>query len=150
MPRFDFAFTVHAPLTAVAMFHQDTRALKRLTPPPVIVQIHRVEPLAEGSVSEFTMWFGPLPIRWVAVHQNVDPLHGFTDVQRSGPLKYWAHTHTFVPVSDTITRITEKIEFEHHAGWRGLRSRALFPAPALTALFTYRKLVTRRALESSL
>jgi len=149
MPRFDFTFVVNAPLTAVALFHQDTRVLQQLTPPPVIVQIHLVEPLMENSVAEFTLWFGPMPIHWVAVHQNVDPLHGFTDVQRSGPLKYWAHTHTFIPISETITRITEKIEFEHHPDWRGRRSRALFSLPALTALFTYRKLITRRTLKRS-
>ena len=43
---FDFQFTVEAPLQAVATFHSDTRALKDLTPPPIITQIHRVEPLA--------------------------------------------------------------------------------------------------------
>ena len=66
MPVFDFTFSVRAPLQAVAAFHHDTRALKRLTPPPVFVQIHSMEPLAEGSRSEFSMWFGPVPLRWVA------------------------------------------------------------------------------------
>jgi ligand-binding SRPBCC domain-containing protein len=147
MPTFDYTFTVKAALTAVAEFHHDTAALKRLTPPPVIARIHRVEPLSEGSVAEFTLWFGPLPVHWVAVHTAVDMLHGFTDVQQSGPLKSWAHTHTFVPVAEKLTRIKEHIEFEHYPGRPGLKSRLLFPQPALYALFTYRSWVTRRALE---
>lgn len=85
MPVFDTSFTVPAPLQKVAEFHRDTRALKRLTPPPVFVQIHSMEPLAEGSRSVFTMWFGPLPLRWTAIHSNVDTMHGFTDTQEKGP-----------------------------------------------------------------
>jgi hypothetical protein len=44
-----------------------------------------MEPLAEGSISDFTLWFGPLPIRWTARHSHIDPLHGFTDTQVRGP-----------------------------------------------------------------
>lgn len=44
MPVFDFQFTVRAPLTAVRDFHRDTSALRRLTPPPTIVQLHAIEP----------------------------------------------------------------------------------------------------------
>ena len=82
MPVFDYAFTVRAPLARVAEFHRDTRALQRLSPPPMFVQLHRLEPLAEGSVAEFTLWLGPLPLRWRAVHSNVDPLGGFTDTNQ--------------------------------------------------------------------
>jgi ligand-binding SRPBCC domain-containing protein len=147
MAEFHYSFLVKAPVTRVAQFHHDTRALKRLTPPPIIAQIHYVEPLAENSVAEFTLWFGPLPIRWKAVHTAVDMLHGFTDVQQEGPLKYWAHTHTFIPVNAGITKVREHIEFEHHSGIRGLLSRLLFPHIGLVMLFSYRKWMTRRFLE---
>lgn len=56
---FDFTITIRASLAAVADFHHDARALKRLTPPPIFVQLHRVEPLAEGSIVDFTLWFDP-------------------------------------------------------------------------------------------
>jgi ligand-binding SRPBCC domain-containing protein len=146
MPSFDYTFTVRAPLSAVAEFHRNTRALKRLTPPPVFVRLHRVEPPGEGSVSEFTMWFGPFPTRWVAVHSDVDPLHGFTDTQTEGPLKRWVHTHRFTGESDGLTRIHEHIEYQHHGGLRGLFTRLLFSPPALWGLFTYRRFVTRVSL----
>ena len=93
MPIFDYTFTVRAPLAAVAEFRHDTRALKRLTPRLILMQMHRVDPFGEGSVSEFTMWFGPIPVRWTAVHSNVDPERSFTDTQARGPLKRWQHTH---------------------------------------------------------
>jgi ligand-binding SRPBCC domain-containing protein len=145
MPVFDYAFTVDAPLDAVREFHRDTRALKRLTPPPTIVQIHSVEPMGEGSVSEFTLWVGPLPLRWKAVHRNVSD-RGFTDIQASGPAARWEHTHSFVPLKNGHTEIREHIEYEHRRDLWGLVTRALFSWPSLWFMFGYRAWVTKRAL----
>lgn len=142
MSTFDYTFVVNAPLTAVAAFHHDTRILKKLTPPPIFVQIHRYEPLGDGSEAEFTLWFGPLPVRWLAIHAEVGE-HGFTDTQARGPLQSWRHRHRFTAVSPTQTRIHEHIEYEHARGWRGLFSRLLFARPGLYLLFTARKWLTR-------
>lgn len=147
MPVFDFRFTVDAPLTAVQEFHRDTRALKILTPPPTVVRIHSVEPLGEGSVSIFTLWIGPLPLRWKAVHRNVSE-RGFTDVQEEGPSAKWEHTHTFTPLSATATEIHEHIEFEHKGGLMGLVTRLLFARPNLLLMFAYRRWITRRRLST--
>ena len=144
MPTFNYSFEVDAPLTAVSEFHHDTRALKKLSPPPIFAQIHDYEPLGEGSMADFTLWFGPFPIHWVAVHSNVSP-NGFTDTQMSGPLKYWQHTHRFTAVSANKTRIDEHIQYAHAQGIRGVVSRLLFSKPGLYMLFTARKLLTRRA-----
>ncbi|MQC24812.1 MAG: hypothetical protein DWG81_02565 [Chloroflexi bacterium] len=143
---FDYAFTVRASLAAVADFHHDARALKLLSPPPIVAQLHLVEPMANGSIAEFTLWFGPLPVRWRAVHSNVVPQRGFTDTQARGPLRAWQHTHTFDEVSGGV-RVHEHVEYEHDSGWRGVLSRLLFNAPALGFLFWYRGWATRRALE---
>lgn len=148
MPVFEYTFTVQAPLAAVRAFHHDTQALKRLTPPPLFVQMHKIEPLAEGSVSEFTMWFGPLPVRWRAVHLDVSE-NGFTDRQERGLLKKWEHTHRFFAEGGNTTRVDEHIDYEHHRGLQGALSRLLFPVAALRVLFAYRERVTRRALESA-
>lgn len=143
MQTFDYTFTVAAPLAAVSAFHHDTRILKLLTPPPMFVQLHAYEPLGEGSVATFTIWAGPIPLRWQAVHCNVG-VNGFTDTQASGPLRFWRHTHRFTAVSPTLTQIHEHIEYAHHPGWRGLLTRLLFSQLGLQALFTARKWLTRR------
>ncbi len=145
MPIFDYRFRVSAPVEAVSAFHFQTGILKALTPPLMIMQVHRFDPLADGSVGEFTMWMGPVPVRWVALHSNVSAT-GFTDTQTSGPMKFWQHTHRFNAISPTETEVHEHIEYEHHSGLRGLWSRMLFPRPALIALFTWRAFVTRRAV----
>ena len=141
---FDFTFTVRAPLTAVADLHRDTRALTWLTPPPVRVRIRHVEPLAEGSIADFTLWFGFLPIHWTASHSNVHYEHGFTDTQVRGPMKRWVHTHTFTDEGGGLSRITEHIEYEHFPGARGLLSRLLFTPFGLWLTFCYRRYATRR------
>jgi ligand-binding SRPBCC domain-containing protein len=147
MPDFQYAFTVDAPQSAVAKFHEDTSALRKLSPPPIFAQLHNIEPLAEGSVSEFTLWFGPFPARWRAVHSGVSA-SGFTDTQEAGPLQSWQHQHQFVAIDENRTEVRESIEYEHPAGFRGLLTRLVFSKPGLWGLFTYRKLATRQALSA--
>jgi ligand-binding SRPBCC domain-containing protein len=103
--------------------------------------------MAEGSVSEFTLWMGPLPVRWRAVHSQVDN-HGFTDTQERGLMAHWQHTHRFESLDDQTTQVREHIEYQHHRGWRGALSRLLFGSPALRALFIYRRWATRQALRN--
>ena len=159
---FDFSFEVDATLEAVAALHHDTKVLHALTPPVIILRVHRSGPMAEGMEAEFTMWMGPLPMRWHVIHEDVG-LRGFTDRALSGPCKSWRHRHSFVPLTGERSsgapgeavlegartprvRIDEHIELEHHPGVRGLLTRALFARPNLWILFAYRRWQTRRLL----
>ena len=145
MPTFSYAFTVDATAEIVRDFHHDPSVLKTLTPPPLIAQIHSFEPLAEGSQARFTLWFGPFPIHWMAIHSDVTD-SGFTDIQIRGPLKVWQHQHTFTAVDDSQTLVSERIYYEYKKGMPGLLSRLFFSPPALYLLFTGRKLITRNRI----
>jgi ligand-binding SRPBCC domain-containing protein len=145
MPTFDYTFIVDAPQTTVAAFHHDTRVLKTLTPPPIFVQVHSFEPLGEGSMANFTLWFGPFPVHWKAIHTNVSE-NGFTDIQARGPLKRWQHAHHFSAVSDEVTLVSEHIDYEYAGGIKGLLSRLMYSEAALYLLFTARKIITRRKI----
>jgi ligand-binding SRPBCC domain-containing protein len=150
MAAFSIKSQLRAPLAAVADFHAQPGALKQLTPPPIFVQIHALEPLGEGSQAEFTLWFGPMPVRWLAVHHLVDYHSGFTDTQTRGPLKRWVHTHRWRAAETDgaeITILEDQIEYEHHTGLRGLLTRLLFARPLLGVMFAYRHWVTRRVVE---
>ena len=134
---------VQASLEAVAAFHRDSQTLKALTPPPIFVQLHQVEPLAEGSLADFTLWIGPLPVRWTAVHSDVDPLYGFTDTQALGPYETWVHRHTFEAVTVDSTDVVDEIRANFGSGiFNGLVSRLMWWG--LPLLFAYRGWVTRR------
>ncbi len=150
MPIFVDRFLVPAAPEAVAAFHHDTRVLKRLTPPPVFVQIHHIEPLGEGSRSEFTLWFGPLPLRWLAVHSQVSVKSGFTDTQSRGPLKRWVHRHHWQENGRGHTVMEEFVEYEHFTGRRGLLTRLLFAPPLLWVMFRYRRFAMRRGVKRSI
>ena len=143
MKQYRHTFQVNAPLAAVADFHRSTAALRQLSPPPMIVQFHRIEPMADGSISDFTMWLGPVPIRWVAVHSDVSDQEGFTDSQQSGPFRTWVHRHTFRAIDATTTEVVDEIQAEPG----NLISRFMWLN--LPILFAYRGWKTRRVLAMS-
>lgn len=146
MRQYSHHFKVRAPLESVAEFHHDSRALKQLTPPPLFVSFNKVDPLAEGSVADFTMWLGPLPIHWVATHSEVDPMQGFTDTQTTGPFEVWVHRHGFESVDDNNTNVIDQVQAKpsNHLFW-GIVSRFMWLT--LPILFAYRSRQTRSALE---
>jgi ligand-binding SRPBCC domain-containing protein len=147
MSGFRHSFEVRAPVEAVAAFYQDARVLRQLSPPPMIVQLHRVDPLAEGSIVDMTLWLGPVPIHWVADHRDVDRAGGFLDIQTQGPMKVWRHRHSYGALGPRLTWVRDEVEFEHFPGWRGLLTRMLFSPLSLRFLFFYRAQVTRRIVE---
>ncbi|MEW6505412.1 MAG: hypothetical protein AB1457_15745 [Chloroflexota bacterium] len=147
MRHFRYQFEVGASQAAVAEFHRNTRVLRWLTPPPIWVQFHHLEPIAEGSLAEFTLWFGLFPVRWRAVHSRVDPLGGFTDTMVKGPLRFWQHRHSFKALQPERTRIVEEIEFEYPPGIAGWWTRLIYSPFALRLLFSYRSMITRWLLE---
>ena len=116
-----------------------------ITPPPVIVRVHHA-PLAleEGDEMGFTLWLGPLPLRWRARIEHVSS-NGFTDRQLEGPFKRWVHQHSFAGAANGQTRVKDEVELEikAHPVWGpvGLAMRLSLPL-----LFAYRGWKTRRLL----
>lgn len=147
MPVFDFSFTVDAPFGAVSEFHSDASALKKLT--PTYAQIHSMDPLAEGSITKFTVWAGPIPVHWTAEHSGITD-HGFTDSQTAGPMAKWVHTHRYEPVDENTTKVIEHIEYEFGTSMKDrILCVLMFNPPALFGLFTYRKFRTRFELRGA-
>ncbi len=146
--RFCRTSLIDCSLAAVRRFHSEPRALARLTPPPLIMQLHRDDrrSLTEGEV-EFSLWFGPLPIRWVARHEAGPAPDSFADVQLRGPLAYWRHEHIFRAVDGGVA-LTDHITFSHKPGPVGWLTRIAFDGWPLRILFAYRHWRTRRALTS--
>ena len=89
-------FVVGAPLADVVDFHRRPVNMRRLTPPPILVQFQqRPDEIFEGAEMRFTLWIGPLPVRWRARFDNVTAT-SFRDSQLEGPFARWEHVHTFV------------------------------------------------------
>ena len=147
MPVLIDRYQVLAPLDAVSNFHFDPRAMAHLTPPPVIVQIHSTEPLAENSRTTFTLWFGPLPVKWRARHVRVSREGGFTDLQEHGPFLRWEHTHAWRADGPDSTEMVEIIHYQHKSGIQGWFTRLLFAPIMLRLMFAYRRGVITRICE---
>lgn len=147
-PSFARAFEVAAPVERVAAFHEGPEALRRLQPPGSGATFHRVDPLSEGSVTEFTMGRWPLAIRWRAVHRDVTPGLGFTDVQVAGPMREWIHRHEYRALDRARTSVSDRIWYRHPDGPRGAATRLIFNPVALGVLFRYRAHATRCAVQA--
>jgi ligand-binding SRPBCC domain-containing protein len=147
MKNYTHRFKVKAPWSQVSEFHAQSASLGAITPPPAWVRLHHAPPrLKEGDQINFTIWLGPLPIRWLARIEEVNPT-GFVDRQVRGPFQHWAHRHTFVPLGEESTEVVDEIEFKlaKHPG-RGLVGLGM--GLSLPLLFAYRGWKTRRLLKN--
>ena len=146
MHTFSHETLIPASAERVTEIHDRPETFKMLAMPPLVIQVLRDDrrSLFEGEV-EFNLWFGPLPIRWVARHEPGPIPTSFRDVQLSGPHKTWVHDHVFVPVAGG-TRLVDRISIEHAPGLKGVLSRLFFDGPLLKLLFIYRHWQTRRLL----
>ncbi len=146
MPIFEHRSTISASLAQMIAFHEDPRALNILTPPPIIMQLHRRDWRSmTDATMEFTLWFGPLPVRWKAHHEPGPTPTSFIDRMISGPVDKWVHEHIFeqrVDGVELIDRIT--IEYTNGGVW-SLLGRLLFGMIPLRILFLYRHFRTRLA-----
>lgn len=144
MNRFRVCYKVNATLQAVAEFHCQPQALRKLTPRPLFLQLHRADPLAENSIVEFTLWHGLFPVRWKALHTDVDVHSGFTDTQLHGPLLYWQHTHSYCALNQTSVMVCETVDYQHRPGLRHFWTRLAYSQFSLWILFIYRRIIIRR------
>jgi len=170
MMKYRHRFTVQAPLEAVADFHSRSDSMGAITPPPVIAQVHQAPPqLSEGDEMDFTLWFGPVQLRWLARIEDVvrdqggdngqatggdhhgrrtrSAAAGFSDRQLRGPFAHWLHRHTFKAVDETTTEVIDEIEFKlrSHPLWRLVGLGMYLNLPLL---FAYRGWKTRQLLEA--
>jgi ligand-binding SRPBCC domain-containing protein len=145
--KYRHQFRVRAPLTAVAEFHTQSASMGAITPPPIIVRItHAPARVMEGDEMAFTMWLGPVPLKWVSHIDNVSG-QGFSDRQVNGPFQDWTHRHTFAALSEATTEVRDEVQarLRKHVLWGPL---GLAMWLGLPLLFAYRSRQTRRLLES--
>lgn len=144
MQTFEHRFVVKAPVEEVSAFHFRPDALKLLGPPASRMQMHQFDPLADGSIADFTIWLGGLiPIHWRALHSEVSE-EGFIDTQVEGPMKSWVHVHSFRSLDKHKSEVVDSITYEHPAGLAGLWTRLLFSKAALYTMFKGRQMATQR------
>ena len=143
---FEYRSVMRTSMDAIRRFHEDPRALPLLTPPPLLVQIMRDDrvSLTEGEI-EFKLWFGPVPVRWLARHEPGSTSTSFGDRMLEGPMALWVHEHRFRPAANGV-ELMDHITLAHPSGWRGVLTRLVFDGLSLRLLFAYRHWRTNRAV----
>ncbi|BAD79785.1 hypothetical protein syc1595_d [Synechococcus elongatus PCC 6301] len=149
MRRFQRSTVIDAPRELVWAFHEQADVLEQLTPPWLPVEVVRREGgLGPGAVSEFRLWLGPVPIRWVATHNDdYEPGRCFCDRQSQGPFADWLHRHIFSREGDR-TRLIDEVEYALPGGWLPELSVCPVVDAQLERLFAYRQQVTKQWCES--
>ena len=144
--KYRHRFHVSAPLARVAEFHRRSASMAAITPPPIAVKLHRAPAvLADGDQMEFTMWLGPLPVRWLARIEAVSST-GFTDRQLRGPFAKWVHRHSFAAVDEQTTEVNDEVilSLRPHYFWGPVGLGMLLGLPIL---FAFRGWKTRAMLQ---
>lgn len=146
--KYRHSFVVNAPVEKVLAFYLDPRVLASLTPLPAVMRIGEAPArLQPGERFAFTLWMGPIPVRWESVFPEVTA-NGFVDIQGRGPFQSWEHRHQFIQLDAARTEVIDEIEarLRWHP-WHALT--ALMMWLPLPLLFAYRERQTRRRLEQS-
>lgn len=129
-------------------FHASQDAFSKLVPPPMIAQLREDNRTSntDGDL-KFTLWMGPIPIKWHAQHQAGPIETSFADLMVDGPMAYWRHEHIFEDVAGGI-KLTDRVTLAHKSGFQGLLTRLMFDGIPLKFLFFYRHLRTKWAVEA--
>ncbi len=116
MLKFQRSTLINSPVEVVWEFYERPDILQLLTPPWQPVQVIRREGgLDVGAISEFRLWLGFVPIRWLACHTKCEKPYLFVDRQRIGPMESWIHYHYFTPENGK-TRLMDEIYYEIPGG----------------------------------
>jgi ligand-binding SRPBCC domain-containing protein len=139
-------FIVQAPIEAVRRFHKAASSLRAITPPLIpMTALDAPDPLIEGAEMAFTLWLGPLPVRWEARIEDMDQ-NGFVDKQISGPFAAWSHRHDFAAIDEISTKVDDRVTYELKSNpfwWLVGGAMAI----GLPLLFRFRAFRTKQLLE---
>ncbi|MDY6936205.1 MAG: SRPBCC family protein [Cyanobacteriota bacterium] len=147
MLHFKYSTLINAPIETLWNFHERSDILQLLTPPWQNVEIVRREGgLDVGATTEFKLFFGPIPVRWLARHTECDRYDLFTDEQIDGPMESWTHRHQFSAEAGK-TRLTDAIAFSLPGGELAEFFLGAIVKQQLEEMFRYRHQVTQRECE---
>lgn len=128
----------HAPEDVFA-WHERPGALERLTPPWGRVEVLRKEGgIRDGARVVLKVQQGPASFRWELRHEGYEAGRQFRNVQVSGPMKRWVHTHRFLSRSEGGTVVEDELDIDPPLGFAGRAVAPSFVRRELERLFRFR------------
>jgi ligand-binding SRPBCC domain-containing protein len=93
---------------------------------------------------DYTIRWLRVPIRWTTVISDIDRPRRFVDQQKRGPYKRWWHEHRFEQLTDEITLMTDRIEYDLPFGILGGVAHGVAVRRQLLDILEYRAGVISR------
>ncbi len=140
-----FLCEIALPVSAAEAFawHARPGALERLLPPWEDVRVvSRTGGLENGARVELSVPAGPLRVKWLAEHCDVDPPHQFRDVSLRGPFPLWDHLHRFEPRGPGECTLVDRIDYACPGGPLGRALGSRYVRRQLRRMFRYRHATT--------
>ncbi len=142
------SIVIHTPCEKLFLFHTDPANLGHIMPSFMNAYLLKREGLGLGSIIHVRMKaFGIFGATWVVKIAEYEPYQHITDLQISGFLKYFQHTHSFEALSATETRMTDTIDYTLPFGALGRLVDQLFVGFVVGKTFEFRHRATKRFFE---
>jgi uncharacterized protein (TIGR01777 family) len=134
---------IDAPLADTFAFFSKAANLGVLTPPAMRFSIQGQDPpMAAGTMIDYRIRIGLLPVRWRTRITTWEPGRRFVDVQERGPYRLWWHEHTFAP-DGRRTIMEDRVYYTPPLRGVGRLANRFFIASTLRKIFQYRRDVIR-------
>ncbi len=149
MHTFERSILIHAPIESVFHFHDNPENLLKISPPDVKVKLVSATPAGKGQrvVLDVTQ-FGFFKSRWEAEITVYEPPFKMVDVLHKSPFHSWKQTRLFEKISDTETRLTDRVEYELPADAISGFFAGRFIEREIEKMFAFRQKKTKELIEA--
>jgi len=134
---------LNAPLDEAFAFFSKAENLGMLTPAAMRFSISgEVPEIGEGTMIDYRLRVGPVPIAWQSRIADWLPGVRFVDQQERGPYRSWYHEHSF-RAEGTSTVMEDRVYYAPPLSLLGRLANRVFIVPTLRRIFQYRADVIR-------
>ena len=148
MGHFQGSIVIPAPIEHLFLFHTDPANLQSITPRFLTTLVLGREGYGFGSILRLQLAvFGHFHTTWVVRIDEYEEYSLITDVQLSGPLRFFVHSHRFERLSDKSTRMTDILYYYLPFGALGRLIDLLCVRWIVMGIFSFRHRVTKRIFE---